>query len=48
MKAITVVGIDPGLERVGYGVLVGGDPHPAAPAVPAYGCIETARGRSKR
>jgi len=45
MKAITVVGIDPGLERVGYGVLVGGAP--AAPSAPAYGCIETARGRSR-
>ncbi len=48
MKAITVVGIDPGLERVGYGVL-GGAHHPAAaaaaaPSAPAYGCIETARG----
>ena len=42
MKAITVVGIDPGLERVGYGVLVGGAS--AAPSAPAYGCIETARG----
>ena len=42
MKAITVVGIDPGLERVGYGVLVGGDP--ANRDATAYGCIETARG----
>ena len=42
MKAITVVGIDPGLERVGYGVLVGGAS--AAPSATAYGCIETARG----
>ncbi|WOX56745.1 crossover junction endodeoxyribonuclease RuvC [Methanoculleus receptaculi] len=52
MKAITVVGIDPGLERVGYGVLVRDAPNPgapnpgaaAAPSAPAYGCIETARG----
>ena len=46
MKAITVVGIDPGLERVGYGVLVRGAPNPGAPnpSAPAYGCIETARG----
>ena len=45
MKAITVVGIDPGLERVGYGVLVGSDP--ANRDASAYSCIETARGRTR-
>lgn len=38
-----VVGIDPGLARVGYGVLSRGDRHPTPLA---FGCIETGSDRS--
>ncbi|RXE55910.1 Holliday junction resolvase [Methanoculleus taiwanensis] len=38
-----VVGIDPGLARVGYGVISRGDRHPTPLA---FGCIETESGRS--
>jgi len=51
IKGITVVGIDPGLERVGYGVLVRVDPGDTtttpSPTAVTYGCIETASGRQR-
>ncbi|MDI6867245.1 crossover junction endodeoxyribonuclease RuvC [Methanoculleus sp.] len=51
IKGITVVGIDPGLERVGYGVLVRGDPgdttSPPSLTAVTYGCIETASGQRR-
>ena len=45
IKGITVVGIDPGLERVGYGVLVRGDPGDTTTVT--YGCIKTTSGRQR-